>query len=154
MHFRYALKVPPYGIFTSAPTARICTETPNLEETFYFLVCVHKLVNGTHEGAATRGALAPLLPQPSGVPRLGYIYKIGGWQMNRPVMKPKNQKSHIRYVTNVATTALLPVDHPIILKHKTNHNMPTWRCIEIQELLHSLYYFYTKRITWKKYKIC
>ena len=74
--------------------------------------------------------------------------------MNRPVMKPKNQKSHIRYVTNVATTALLPVDHPIIIKHKTNHNMPTWRCIEIQELLHGLCYSYTKRITWKKYKVC
>ena len=49
--------MPPYGIFTSGPTARICTETPNLEETFYFLVCVHKLVNGTPEGTATRGAL-------------------------------------------------------------------------------------------------
>ena len=73
--------------------------------------------------------------------------------MNRPVIKPRNQKSHIIYVINVFTTALLYVDHSIILKHKTNHNIPKWRSIQIQALLRGLYYLYTKRTTWKKYNI-
>ena len=74
--------------------------------------------------------------------------------MNKLVIKPNIQKSHIIYVTNVATTALLPMGHTIILNHKTSHNMPIWRYIEIQKFLHDFYHLYTKRITWKNYNIC
>ena len=73
--------------------------------------------------------------------------------MNRLVIKTKYQKIHIRYVNNVSTTDIFPMDHQIILKHKTNHNIPKWRSIQIQALLRGLYYLYTKRTTWKKYNI-
>ena len=56
----YTLICTPYGIFTSGTTAQICTETPNFEDTLYTFACMQKIVNGTPDREATRGALDTL----------------------------------------------------------------------------------------------
>ena len=63
MHFWYA-----YGIFTPGPMARICTKTPNSEETFYFLVCVHN-VRKTLTGYKRERPLPVLTRSRSRLPR-------------------------------------------------------------------------------------
>ena len=62
------IKFTPYGILTSGPTVRICTKTPNFEDTFYLLMCVRKQVNVIDKGEATRVNQPPLLLNHSGLP--------------------------------------------------------------------------------------